>query len=373
MRICIVSHGDEFIKLYRTLKDVYDIRYVLERDCESWGMTEEGIACISFGRAYQLYKSGEIEAFLIPCMRGINIKIGIFDRLTRNGVSADNILYAPLRFFRDKDISEDERKGLICLFKDRSEIDFLAMHIADGCNLGCAYCSVLSGSCGTEEMVPLDDILHSVDLLSGVCDQVTVFRLLGGEPLLNPDWPEICARVKSRFPLADVEIVTNGLLLPSLPDERLRWMSEQGITFDITDYSILGGKIDEIHERLSRLNVRHYITQEVEYFSRLYDFERARDPEENYEVCRMKFMCMNMRGYKLSVCHAAVGLERAAKMFPEISYEDTGAVDLRTEGITFKDIMEKLDRPHDMCKYCNQDLTGWHRVSDRTDIKEWSL
>ena len=373
MKVCIVSWDNEAREVYRSLKDTCDIRYVIERDCEMWGDLGDGLVCVSFAKAYSLFKENEIDYFLIPCMRGINIKLGIYDRLIRNDIPDDRILYAPLAFFKNKELSAAERNNLICRFSDRREIDYLAMHIADGCNLNCAYCSVFSGLCEKDAIIEEEEIKQSVDRLSEIFDQVVVFRILGGEPLLHPKWFEICCHVKERFPLADIEIVTNGILLLSLDEEKLKRMSAEGFVFDLTDYHMLGDKVDAIHERLKRFNVRHYITQEVEYFSKLYDLDDPHDPDENYDSCSKKFMCMNMRGFYLSVCHAAVGLKRAAGVFPGIKFDDTGSIDIRTEGLTAKEIMSRLDHSHEMCKYCNQDLTKWHRVKDITDKKEWSV
>lgn len=373
MKVCIVSWDNEAKELYDLVKETYEIRYVIERDCDLWGELDSDLTGISFAKAYRLYEEGVIEYFLIPCMRGIVVKTGIYDRLIRNGIPDERVLYAPLRLFKEKDLVPEERRALICRFSMRKEIDYLAMHIVDGCNLNCAFCSVFSGLCSEGGIVPFEEVQGAIDRLVEIFNQIVVFRILGGEPLMHPHWIEICRYVRKVFPLTDIEIVTNGTYILRLGEVELALVREADLAFDLTDYRILGDKIDEIHEMLCRHGVKHYITREIEYFSKLYDFEGKRDPSENYRVCKTKFMCMNMRGYELAVCHAAIGLERARKQFPDISYEQTGKIDIRTEGLTAKSIMQMMDHPHDMCRYCNQDLTEWRVVKEKENRKEWSV
>jgi len=73
------------------------------------------------------------------------------------------------------------------------------------CNLSCGYCSEYDK---TSEMIPLDVLKRRMDVLHRL--GVVNIALLGGEPLLHPDLPEIVAYGSRR---AQVSITTNGFLL----------------------------------------------------------------------------------------------------------------------------------------------------------------
>ncbi len=73
------------------------------------------------------------------------------------------------------------------------------------CNLSCGYCSEYDK---TSEMIPLDVLKRRMDVLHRL--GVVNIALLGGEPLLHPDLPEIVA-YGSRH--AQVSITTNGFLV----------------------------------------------------------------------------------------------------------------------------------------------------------------
>ena len=135
MNVCIISWTNEARYLYELIKDTYQVKYIIERDCDFWGSNGYELEIISFAKAYKLYEEKIIDSFIIPCMRGINVKTGIFDRLVRNGVEKEHILYAPLPLFKNQSLSKEERLSLIDKFTNRKELDFIAMHITDLCNL----------------------------------------------------------------------------------------------------------------------------------------------------------------------------------------------------------------------------------------------
>lgn len=378
MRICIVSWDAEAHELYRLLKGHFRIDYVIERDETQWGMAECGVEIISFSKAYWLFQKKKFDVFMIPAMRGINVRTGIFARLQRGGIPADCIWYAPLPIFKDPHLPDSEKRALLCRFEERRELDYVALHVADHCNLNCAYCSVFCGLVQEPRFPNWEKTCLGLRMLKKHYDQVLVFRLLGGEPTLNPEWLDYCLYIQSLYPFADIEVVTNGTRILQMTDSQLKTMRQHSIAFDISYYPVLGKQIDAIHERLRSRNVRHYITQENEFFSRLYRFSVPGDMEQNYSVCRMKFMCLNMYEQYLCVCHALIGLERAAQFLDK----DTAAtiaeykVDLTRPELDARKICSLLDRPMPICRYCSQELAKWHILPKSADLSEpvhWSL
>lgn len=99
------------------------------------------------------------------------------------------------------------------------------LHITDQCNLTCRHCLF---SCSPKTRTALSlDVIQSV--FSRAYDLGTrVFYLTGGEPLVHPDFQQICRLILNDRPDTVLVILTNGILLPaqrtflqSLPPERL--------------------------------------------------------------------------------------------------------------------------------------------------------
>ena len=376
LKICLISWDKEAQLTYEKLKKFYQIEYVIERDDALWGSTPDGLQIISFSKAYHLFQEKQFDIFLIPAMRGINVNTGIFMRLRRNGIPAEKIWYAPLNLWNTTG-SETSQKT-IYPFEERRELDYVALHITDHCNLNCAYCSVFCGLVDKPSFPDNERTFNGIALLRKIYDQVLVFRILGGEPLLNDEWLKIALYIRELFPFADVEVVTNGLKILQISDADLSLMSDNRISFDISYYPIIGEKIDDIHKKLNEYNVVHYITQENEFFSRLYCFSHPGNSDHNYQVCKMKFMCLNMYEDRLAVCHALIGLERAREFIaPEIADKIQGCwVDLTTKGLDAPQILKLLDRPMPICQYCVQELAMWHPLSGSNNIhrpENWSI
>lgn len=89
--------------------------------------------------------------------------------------------------------------------------------VAYHCNLKCAFCSHMAPFI-SEKLPPLESFANDVNTLSKVLHTKDI-RMVGGEPLLNPEILEFL-KVARNSGIADtVMVTTNGLLLNSMKDE----------------------------------------------------------------------------------------------------------------------------------------------------------
>ncbi|MBR3622522.1 MAG: glycosyltransferase, partial [Selenomonadaceae bacterium] len=94
------------------------------------------------------------------------------------------------------------------------------MHLSDRCNLncrGCTHFSPLFHEMGFDKETALTDVRTLARNVSHIMD----FYFLGGEPFLNKDIASYIRAVRSILPQTRLTVVTNGLLIPKLPDEVL--------------------------------------------------------------------------------------------------------------------------------------------------------
>jgi organic radical activating enzyme len=100
--------------------------------------------------------------------------------------------------------------------KSLPELPFLETMITQVCNLSCQGCTNFS------------DLKHSgyvtwdqgQSWLESWLDRVTIldFGIMGGEPMINPEWKKWITGVRSLLPLAQIRFTTNGLLLSKHTD-----------------------------------------------------------------------------------------------------------------------------------------------------------
>jgi hypothetical protein len=92
----------------------------------------------------------------------------------------------------------------------------LEAHIVDHCNLTCLEC------CSLSPLLParfVDTQALSRDLtLAAKVLAPRIFKLVGGEPLLHPDLPELLACVRASGIARELSVTTSGLLLGRMPD-----------------------------------------------------------------------------------------------------------------------------------------------------------
>ncbi|MCD8140579.1 MAG: radical SAM protein [Planctomycetaceae bacterium] len=96
-------------------------------------------------------------------------------------------------------------------------MNYLEMHISHTCNLACRFCSHYC-DIGYTGIIPYEQGSEWITAWSKRL-QPSTFRLLGGEPLLNPELDKYLELSTSCFPDSGRWVVTNGLLLRKI--ERL--------------------------------------------------------------------------------------------------------------------------------------------------------
>ena len=136
-------------------------------------------------------------------------------------------------------------------------IEYLEHHIVDHCNLNCAGCSHFSPLAQPwfEDLIQFKkDFSQLWDITKG---NVGTIRLMGGEPLLHPQFDEFMAFTCGLFPHTQVQIVTNGILIGQEYD-KLKDLSDKFSNFSIC-ISTYGLKLNE-----ERLELKFRLSDEAE-------------------------------------------------------------------------------------------------------------
>jgi hypothetical protein len=89
----------------------------------------------------------------------------------------------------------------------------LEMNVSYGCNLQCEYCTHLGRF--MKGVVTLDELLFWYRSWNTKIRPSNV-RIMGGEPLLHPELEKIIYETKEHWKDSNVELITNGLLLPQM-------------------------------------------------------------------------------------------------------------------------------------------------------------
>ena len=225
--------------------------------------------------------------------------------------------------------------------KTKHDLPFLETMITQACNLSCLGCTNYS------------DIKHSgyqtwaegKSSLQLWLDRLEIadFGIIGGEPLINPEWQDWISGVRNLLPHAQIRFTTNGLLLHKHPDIISFLESVGNVVFKITVHQssleldeIINGILDArpwtvVKEygitRYRTSNDLRFQVNRPEQFIKTYQgtYETMRpwhsDPTKAFEICCQKTCPLLYRG-RIYKCSTAGLLQDILERFGQPNFEE---------------------------------------------------
>ena len=222
------------------------------------------------------------------------------------------------------------------------------------CNLSCRSCSHLSPLV-EKYVMEVDRLRDDLTLLQRVY-HAEYANLLGGEPLLHPELPYLIETVRETGIADKIKIVTNGILLPRMPE--ILWELTDIIVISLYSPAFLPEKtLDILKDRAVKYNVELEVRY-FDYFREAFALEGPRDEtliKRIYNTCQIAHIwcCHNIdRGYFYK-CPQAIFLPKWFKR------EGSGAFE--PDRVKISDTADFFDRlcdylqssePLETCRYC---------------------
>lgn len=288
--------------------------------------------------------SGEINALIIPDAdkRIQYVLSGL------NDTKSVRVFYASLNQIR----SNGDFKLKEINF-DKPWLDIMEYHVADFCNMnckGCGHCANLIENAGFPD---IDSYEKELDRLAELFDGIGLIRLLGGEPLLNPQLLDFLKLTRKYFPFSNLHLVTNGILLDEMSEELLRFIREESVIMDISLYPPMHGMEEEIRKALTSKGILFNI-ERIEYFYRRFMPCGGNDPERSFANCDSSANHLMYKG-KIASCAMPFSVEILNK---EYGYEVThdAWIDLFDEHLDGWEINRRLKQASSLCSYCSSGL-----------------
>ena len=202
------------------------------------------------------------------------------------------------------------------------EIEMLEIHASHACNLTCDSCAHFSNS-GHRGITSTEEADKWMGLWSKRINP-SIFAILGGEPLLNPDI-ENFIRIARKHWKREVHLVTNGLLLhkfPTLP----KTLEQENIFLRVTKHHDSPEYEEKWKEVLPLLkNINHVVNDSSKRWSyrykgwgpNVFPYE-DNNPDKSWDNCYCKF-CRQLLGGKIYKCSTIAYLQIQKQRWPEIS------------------------------------------------------
>jgi hypothetical protein len=202
---------------------------------------------------------------------------------------------------------------------------WLELHAANACNLTCESCAHFSNS-GHAGILSMKDAAHWMIPWS-VRLQPSMFRILGGEPTINPNLTELLYLSRNVWPKTPIALVTNGWFLhrhPELP----KALKATGAMVSLTvhgDTEAYRAKLREILDLLVSWQVEFHLDHGANWWTRRHLGFGAEvtpyadgDPARSWRNCVCRTCRQLFRG-KLWKCSPVAYLQLQKEAHPSIS------------------------------------------------------
>ena len=250
---------------------------------------------------------------------------------------------------------------------EKTRVKNLEIHITTHCTLNCRLCANGIKYVKSQEHFPFEKLCNEIDLMFQLVDYTDKLEIMGGEPLLHPDLPEIIEKVLEYSPqIGILRLPTNGTIIPS-PNVIDTFLKNKKnvckMEFLISHYGNLSYKAEQIiklckeNEIYCRVDIYHGNDM---YYGGWIDFgtDCNRLPKTTEETlllfsncaCAKHGYAMFVKG-KLYPCSASVLRLRSG-----LDKNIPGLIDLFDDApmeSKRKQLMKYADNPYYVCQYCD--------------------
>lgn len=232
------------------------------------------------------------------------------------------------------------------------------------CNLncnGCGHFCELNQEHGSW-FISLEELRQNLTIVKEKMPHMNHLMLIGGEPLVHPQFLEICQIIREIFPKMDTTIMTNGIALANYSDEDLiKIAKEYEIEFTSSIYPTTLNLIKEQQERFKKLDIRFgFQGARINFTHFSLNREGLLDKEKQFNKCNLRLKPeFTLAGSKLYSCCVSPRLDLVD--IPEFYNDYLDLKDLHNEGQVYDLKMS----PPNKCRFCGD------KYADEVDIMPW--
>ena len=256
------------------------------------------------------------------------------------------------------------------LYLDAKYLPYLEFIINDHCNLNCAACDSYCGLVKKPYFANLKKITRDFERLHEFIDDIGKIRIMGGEPLLNPEVSEYVKLCRRLYPHAIICVVTNALLLQRMPEEFFETLRECTARIDISFYPPLESKMPVIKQMLAEKGVPLVVSPMIKNFMCMQTLKSHDYPREIFLQC-LQANCHNLYEGKIAACFLPFTTKYFNAYYGKDLPED-GALDLYDETLTTEKLKAHLLTPFERCRYCTPPVkVDWRTIKNPSPITDW--
>ena len=242
-------------------------------------------------------------------------------------------------------------------------IPYFETHITEACNLKCRGCSHFSVFAKPKHK-DLGEFNKEFKRLAEI-EEIGIIRLMGGEPLLNPNWMEYVRIARKHFPETYIALVTNGILGHKI-EPYVEELNHLRIDVTISDY----------HLDKQNKTIRTQLHEKGQLYNISLDPTGSQDKDTAYMFCdlRINHWHYYMDGRFYPCCIAGTIKDFWDHFGLDWGITEDLGIDIFTH--TAQEIEEFINKPCELCRFCDT-LTRPHTYKPFTisegKMSEWTI
>ncbi len=243
---------------------------------------------------------------------------------------------------------------------------YAEMSIVDFCNLNCKGCNHYS-PIFDKKYPDIEIRMRDIKKISELYDRVIEFGLIGGEPLLNPQIKEYIQQTRQLLPNTEIQMVTNGLLIPNLDHDILKCMSDNKITIAISEYIPTMKIIEKITNTLRNHNI-DYVLKPAMFKEKFYKTLSLKS-DSNYSKKCISQGCINICDGRIAKCPTVLYIETLNKKF-NVNFPTDGIYLLENFEVG-EELNKALEKKLPLCEYCIDYQIKWEPCSNDKRLEDF--
>lgn len=253
-------------------------------------------------------------------------------------------------------------------------LDVVEIHVTDHCNLNCAGCTHFTPF-ARKWFADAQQVGRDLAALREKFRYIRHVTLLGGEPLLHPEYDKLVKVVKSVSPESLVTVVTNGLLLKGEPLNRfLSVCAENAVRVKWTVYPPVRHRRDELVKAFRDAKVEMFMVEVGDFYVRM--LPEGGNPGKAMRFCRKSTYCPYLRDGRIYTCAQAYHIREYIEACRRESGEDvkmcpSRGLDVYDAGLDGMKILYYLMEPCETCRFCADSFRFMEWKQSDGCVREW--
>lgn len=356
-KIAIWGAGPTGKKIYKKIKNENDVVCFVDNNWVVCGSNYLGIEIIAPNVCYEMIRNKDIDKIVFGT--SANNYDDILSQIKKNIEGYEDIYY----------VKEIGNNNSLIQYTDR-DLGYIEFDAARKCNLNCRGCLRYSNITQDSSGYDLVTLERDLKRLKTIFNNIAYIKILGGEPLLCKDLYKFVERIFSYFPDTQVDILSNGLLVPQMDRVLIEEIRKHAARLSISIYKATEKYTEEIEKFCNGEEIELNVYVNKDKFLKQLNSKGDSDGETIVKNCMSK-KCTIIKDGIINRCCQPVYTYELNKRFGTEFPEDIG-ISIYEDGITYKEIKEYITSNTAFCQYCTTpEEYMWSNGTSDISLSDW--